>query len=359
MNLIEKLNQFKERRRLAIKPQDRIMWYGAMASVGAVQISMHQALTDMEPNFRETKHPMHPVVTMLLFRMRGGGEDNPDVKKRTIGTELMSIVPREEAMLIQAGEQTARISEGFSNAAQMVNAKSEMTAKVWALMRKPIGLVALMLAMFIFFRMQVIPSFEASHPRATWPTHARALGWTTDHIFAIGVLVTIVICIIAFVFTYVLPRWASPRREALDRYFPLNLVASLNGVSFLKSLAAYTGAGLPAAVSIPAIGASGTPYMKWQCEKISALMRNGIRLEDALARLSIIPRRFHWIIAVYSKLKDASLAYNEMAKSMTIEVTTTLEVYFGHIFGNIMFWSVTGSMFFVWSTFFGIATARA
>jgi type II secretory pathway component PulF len=319
---------------------------------------MQQALTDMEPNFRDTRHPMHEVVSTLLFRLRGGGPDVPGVLKRTVGTELMAMIPPEEAMLIQAGEKTAKVAEGFNHAADLVIAKDKMTSQVWSLLRKPAGYIALLMLMFVFFHIQLIPSYERTHPRATWPSHAKALGWFTDHIYVINVLVLLVLGATAFFFIEVVPRWTGARRERLDGHFPFNLIASLNGVAFLKSLSAYTGAGLSASVSIPAIAASGTPYIKWQCAKIDALLRQGLRLEEALSRLAIIPRRFHWIIAVYSKLNNASDAYNRMAESMTKEVSKTLELYFGQVLGNIIFLVLTGATIFVWSTFAGIATAR-
>lgn len=359
MKIFQKFKEHQARRRLKIKAEDRIMWYGAMASIAASGLSMFNALSDMEPNFGQTKHPMHKVVVHLLYRLRGGGEDLPGVKKRTVGAELMTMVPQEEAMLIQAGEQSAQVAAGFTNAAQMVTAKSTMTSLVWTLLRKPVGYIGMLMAMLVFFHIQLIPSYEQAHPRETWPVNAKIMGFVLDNIYVLNILVAVLLGGTVFFFTYVLPRWTGPRREKLDGHFPLNLVASLNGVAFLKSLAAYTGAGLPASVSIPAIAASGTPYMKWQCEKVEALMRQGLRLEEALARLAIIPRRFHWIIAVYSKLKDASVAYNKMAESMTKEVSKLLETLLGHVLGNVMFLILTGSILLVWSTFFGIATVRA
>jgi len=358
LNILSKIKEYLQRRRLQIKTEDRIMWYGSMASISEAGLTMHQALKDMEPNFRDTQHPMLEVVTTLLFRLRGGGKDLPGVTMRTVGTELMAMIPPEEAMLIQAGEKTSKVAEGFRNAAEMVIAKDKMVSQVWTLLRKPAGYLGMLMAMFVFFHVQLIPGYERTHPRATWPNHAKALGWITDHIYAINFLVFMALGALTLFFLYVVPRWTGPRRERLDGFFPMSLVASLNGVSFLKSLSAYTAAGLPAAVSIPSIGASGTPYMKWQCKKVEALMRQGLRLEEALARLAIIPRRFHWIIAVYSKLKNASDAYNKMAESMTKEVSKTLEIYFGQVLGNIIFLVLTAASIFVWSTFAGIATAR-
>lgn len=358
MTFLEKLKQFSKSRKLRIKSEDRMMWYEAMASVSSSQMSLHQALTDMEPNFRVTKHPMHAVVSTLIYRLRGGGEDVPNVMMRTIGTELMTIVPAEEAMLIRAGEQSSRVAEGFTSAAQMVASKDKMASQVLSLLRKPVGYIGALMLMLVFFHIELIPSYEKAHPRSTWPIQAQIMGWITDHIYVLNVLLLALLAAAAFFFIHVVPRWAGPRREQLDAHFPFNLIASMNGVGFLKSLAAYTGAGLPASVAIPEIGASGTPYMKWQCEKIIALMRQGLRLEEAIARLSIIPLRFHWIIAVYSKLQDASVAYNRMADSMTKEVSKTLEIYFGHVLGNVIFLILTAAVIFVWSTFIGIATVR-
>lgn len=205
MTLFRIFNAGKSDKVPKISTEDRIMWYGSLASVSAVDISLHQALKDMEPSFLASKHPLHKVVTLLLFRLRGGGESLPGVAKRSVGTELAAIVPREEAMLIQAGERSGRISEGFANAAQVVRTKNLMSSKVLGLLGKPIAYLAMLMGMFIFFRIMLVPSFELTHPRETWPWNARLFGSITDHIYIIlAILAAMMAGTFAF-FSYVVP----------------------------------------------------------------------------------------------------------------------------------------------------------
>lgn len=345
--------------RNAITGEHRKEFYLAIAVASRNGISTYEALDRMLPSMEKSKHPLAPAIAAIMYRLRGGGDSHYGVKQRTLGTEVQGMFPREEAMLIQSGEKFGAVPQGLENAAIALTEKSKMKNLISTLLIKPVGYTTGLLVMMVFFRIKLIPQFELHHPRASWPTNALVLGWITDNIYFIIATVIAALIALTFGFMKIIPRWIGPKREVLDRYFPLNLVAALNGVDFLRSLAGYIKSQIPISEALDNMKNSGTPYFSWQCSKVLRLMKDGIRVENALTQLSIIPLKYHWIIDVYSVSKDASAAYTTMAEKMAERVTTVMHRVFGWALGNLMMLAIGAALFLVWSTFFGIANSKS
>ena len=345
------------RQRLSISPKHRGDWYKALGKTASDALPMFEVLTRMEAEFAKITHPLAPLVKILLWRMKGGGTaSRMNSGRRTLGTELRGLVPESEAMLIQAGCQSGNMAAGLTNAADLVNTQGKLKKAVVSAMLTPVGYLSALIGLLIFFSIKLLPKFETGRPRSNWPPEAQLLGWVADNIAWIsGSVVGVLIGFVAAM-AWIAPRWTGPKREWCDRnLFPFTMIASISGASLLTALAGYIGAGTPVNEAIMNIRESATPHMKSQCERLLGFMRDGVRAEDALSKLSIIQARYHWIIKVYGLSGDAAGAYRTIATEMTDRTHDFIKNLFDRVIGNVLLVLIGVTLMWIYLSMFGIA----
>ena len=345
--------------RSAISGKVRGDWYRALAKTTRDGLPLFEVLDRMQVEFAKVKHPLDPLLKILLFRLRGGGAKNGDMDgRRTIGTELRSLVPVAEAMLIQAGVASGNMDMGLSNAADLVDAQGKLKGAVLAALTKPVGYLAALIGLLVFFSIKLLPQFELGRPRAQWPQEALLLGTVADNITWIAGGVVLFFVLVGVALSWLVPNWTGPRRDWVDRHiFPFTMIASLSGASLFTSLAGYISAGTPIDVAITNIRDSGSLYMRYQCQRVAAALRSGKRAEDALAELSIIQPRYHWIIKVYGLSGDASSAYKTIAREMTDRTQDFIAVLFDRVISNLLLLLVGATLIWIYLSMFGIANS--
>lgn len=341
---------------LSITAKHRGDWYRALGKTASDSLPMFEVLTRMEAEFAKITHPLAPLVKELLWRLKGGGTSRANSGRRTLGSELRGLVPESEAMLIQAGVLSGNMAAGLFNAADLVNTQGRLKGAVVAAMTKPVGYIAALIGLLIFFSVNLLPKFERGRPRVNWPSEAKLLGFVADHIALIAGGLAGSIVLGALALAWLAPNWIGPKREWCDRHvFPFTMIAALNGASLLTSLAGYIGAGTPINEAIINIRDAASPYMRSQCERLLALMRDGVRAEEALAKLSVVQPRYHWIIKVYGLSGDASAAYRTIATEMTERTQDFIKILFDRVISNVLLVFIGVALMWIYLSMFGIA----
>lgn len=344
--------------RLQINGDHRRKLYGALAKVAADNKSWYSALEVMGAEFAVAKHPLAPLAKLVLLRMRGAGVSRPGQARRTLGSELSGMVPPDEAMLIQAGEMSGMMHSGLLNAADLVTSKARLKAAVFSNLTNPVGYFIALMAVLIYISISLLPTFEKTKPRTTWPEEAQLLGTVSDNVTLIVASSVALVLACAAGLQWVVPRWTGPVREKFDRnLFPFTLIAEINGASLLKSLAGYIASGTPFPEAVKNVSMSATPYMKEQCTKLLDMMRRGKRAEEALCRLAIVPQKYHWIIKVYAMSEDAAKVYEDIANELTRNVEEFVAKLFGHV-ATAMKFSIGLLIIWIYGALNDIATSN-
>lgn len=344
--------------KLQISAKHRQEWYRTLAHITNDGLPIFDALERMAREFAKTGHPMTPLIQALLLRLRGAGQSVAGTQRRTIGSELMSMVPRGEAMLIQAGEQSGNMSAGFSNAAELLESKGALKSSVINAMVKPAGYLIGLTILLLYFSIKLLPSFEKTRPRAQWPESAQMLGAVADHAWLIASGLCGFLVLGGLAIAFIVPRWDGELRETFDRsVFPFNLIASLHGAALLTTLSGYISAGVPFAEAVQNIRLTASPYMKMQCGKLLNMMKSGKRPDEALTGLSIIHPKFRWIISVYGMSGNSAAAYETISKEITRSVQAFINMLFGTVINNALLITMGFMLFWIYSSMFGIAGA--
>lgn len=346
--------------RMSISAKHREDWYRALSKTSQDGLPLFEVLERMEREFGKTKHALTPLLRVLIFRLRGNGPSGGRSKdgRRTVGTELQDLVPSGEAGLIQAGLMAGNTPVGFQNAADLLATQGRLKGAVMAAMAKPVGYLAALVVLLIFFSLKLLPKFEEGRPRSIWPSEAQALGWVADNItWVAGGIILSFVGAVMFV-TVIAPKWTGPRRDWVDlRVWPFTMLAALNGANLLTSLAGYIGAGTPFNDAINNIKESANPYMKAQCERLIRMTKEGMRAEMALTKLSIVQPRYHWIIAVYGLSGDATAAYKTIAREMVESTQQFITNLFDRVISNVLLLVVGVVLFWIYASMLGIADA--
>lgn len=344
--------------RVLISGDHRQKLYGALAKVAADGKSWYAALEVMGTEFVLVKHPLAPLAKIVLLRMRGAGVSRPGQSRRTLGSELAGMVPDDEAMLIQAGEMSGKMSAGLTNAADIVTAKGRLKRAIFSALTNPVGYFIALMAVLIYISTSLLPSFEKTKPRANWTDDALLLGTVSDHITLIVASCVLVLVASAAALHWLVPRWTGKVREFADRHiFPFPLIAEINGASFMKTLAGYIASGTPFSEAVKNVSVTATPYMQEQCVKVMDLMRRGKRPEEALCQLAIVPPKYHWIIKVYAMSEDAAKVYEDIANELTKNVEVFVTTLFGHV-GTAMKFAVGMLILWIYGALNDIATSN-
>lgn len=352
--------------RMRITAKHREQWYLSLAKLARDGVPLFDAIQSMHQELAATRHPLAPLLSCVMLGLRGApkegmgglGANGLDqmglnqargyglgasdlsrglVMRPTLARQLMGLVPEHEAMLIQAGDVSARLELGLENAAKLLISQAALHASVRAALLKPVTYLLCLFALLIDLSWEIFPQFEAVIPKANWSPGFAKLAYCADHLGAVLLAVLMGLTLFCICFDRVLHTWIHPWREGLDRrVFPFNWYATLMGSYFLTALSGFIDAGLPFSNSIQSIRACSSPYLKHQCDMVLMALKRGDSPARALTQVSIISRSFHWLIMVYAVTSDSTRAYVGMAEQMRTQVERNLKFLFGDVLGALM-----------------------
>ncbi len=336
--------------RLQITSAVRLEWYLVLAKLSKEGLPLYDTLKIMHTEFSRLRHPLLPLVNVVLLGLRGQEVkartglrrgQNPlhsdTGRRRTLGSELRAHVPISEALLIEAGDMSGRLHLGLESAAQLLGQRLSLFERVVKALLRPMGYGLLMLVLMVFLSLKVLPEFEHSRPKLNWPKEALELAWICDHVlwgsFALGALLILVVLGLM----WFLPQGTPRSRAWLDQWvWPFQIYASFQGACFLLALSAFIQAGSGFTQAVQSIRSSASPYMAAQCKALLHSLRMGKTPQEALCQLRILHHKHHWLILVYGLSADTPRAYERIAKEIFLSVDRWLMGVLGHFLGHVM-----------------------
>ena len=343
--------------RLQLTTTVRLEWYEAMARMSADGFSVADTLAEMQAEYIKIKHPMYPVVREVLLRLRGSGTGRKKSNGnsiRTLGTELNGLVPYNEALLIESGERAGDLANGLRRAAEYVRATNRLGSEVKAALIGPILLLVILLAILVFFSLNVLPTFAEISPRIRWPIWARRYGALADMSIPLTVGLIGGGGLLLAGYLQLAKVWISPTRDRLDMsLWPFTTTAQMNSAAMLASLSGFVNAGVPFSQAIDQLAQSSDPYMKDVYTRIGIELRKGKRPADALANSHIISKQYHWVIRMYGKSTEFDKALASLSTSFVEFAIARTKAIFT-VFGFAIKLMIVGFVAWTMASMFGI-----
>lgn len=272
------------------------------------------------------KDPMSTALAQWMDRIRNG---------HRLAAAIEGWAPRDEQMLISAGEQSGRLSDALVNTSEIMVAKTKIRKAVVGGLLYPLIMTMVALSVLVMFSYKIIPEFAKVVSDDKWHGSARLMidmaNFTRDWL-----VVMIVLAISAVVALFLsFSRWSNGMRIKLDKYPPFSIYRMLQGSAWTISLAALVSAGVRVENAVQQLGdGAGT----WMSDRTSAClrgMRSGLTLGDALAKsgYNFPDREIVDDLGVYSRLSGIDQALSIIGKEWIAESVETIQGMMKGVFG--------------------------
>lgn len=200
---------------------------------------------------------------------------------KTLGIAVRGWVPEMDRVLIEAGERAGDIQNALANALKITAGKKKIRGALMQL-SYPALLMAVAIALLIFFGTEIIPEFEAVMPREKWQGAAASMAYVADFVKYWLMPVGVAIGAIAGGIIFSLPRWTGPIRVFFDRFPPWSIYRLTNGASFMMSVSALLKSGMQLPDILRLLNKDSTPYFSERMSGILYQVSNGKNLGEAM-----------------------------------------------------------------------------
>ncbi|OJY94456.1 MAG: hypothetical protein BGP25_05550 [Lysobacterales bacterium 63-13] len=255
-------------RRATFAGRSRSRFYDKLYRFTKAGVPIDRALGNMHARYITRKDPR----AMLFARIRHGlQQGNP------VSQSLASYIPSGERQLIQAGETSGKVFEGFREAKKMVEVSLEIRSALIAELLYPLMLLGVVIAILAVMSFQLVPQLLEAVPFPKWPPMARPLYYLSNGVAHYGLWVAVGLVLAVWASVYSLPRWRGVRREFADRWFPpWSVYREVVGSSVLIALSALTGAGVPIAKSVSQLRLTSTPWLGVHLGRMANALEAGV-----------------------------------------------------------------------------------
>lgn len=307
------------RRRLWIK-------LSKLLANGVPLLDALKSIYDRRVESTSAKDPVAHAIGEWMARIRNG---------HRFGKAIDGWAPKDENMLIAAGEQSGQLDKALMHASEIMEAKSKIRKAVVGGLMYPVIMLVIALGVLVMFSFKVIPEFSKVVPDEKWHGVARVMidlaNLSREWLPLIAIL--IVSGIVALFMSF--PRWSDGLRVRLDKYPPYSIYRMLQGSTWMVSLSALVAAGTRVENAVQQLGDGAPAWLAARTQACLRGMRSGLTLGDALAKsgYNFPDREIVDDLGVYSRLSGIDQALSIIGKEWVDESVEKIQGMMKGIFG--------------------------
>ncbi len=255
-------------KRATFAGRSRARFYDKLYRFTKAGVPIDRALGNMHARYITRKDPR----ASLFARIRHGLQQGSPVSQ-----SLATYIPSGERQLIQAGETSGKIFEGFREAKKMVEVTLQIRSALIGELMYPVMLLGVVIAILAVMSFQLVPQLVDAVPFSRWPPVSRPLYYLSNAVASYGLWFAIGLALMVFASIKSLPRWRGPRREWIDKWAPpWSVYREVVGSAVLIALAALTGAGVPIAKSVSQLRLTATPWLGVHLNRMGNALDAGV-----------------------------------------------------------------------------------
>jgi type II secretory pathway component PulF len=218
--------------------------------------------------------PMALVIDDIRQAMKNG---------ERFGPALRAWVPSDDAMVIEASENSDDFGEQLKNYTETVAKKRKIRSTIIGGLIYPLIMMLMIYGLLIYFGLSVVPEVGKLLTPDKWEGPAAFLAFLGDfaRYYAVpiaGSFVTLLVIV-----SLSLPRWAANGRKFADRLPLYSMYRMYTGISFLLGVSALMRGGMPAMGAVDRLRLSANNYVRTRINLITGEMLNGETFGSALA----------------------------------------------------------------------------
>jgi type II secretory pathway component PulF len=261
--------QFSESARLSLYRK-----ISKMLANGLPLLKILEELRDRaSDNGRKPNEPMAIVLDDCRRMVQNG---------RLLSEGLEWWTPRNEQMIIMAGEQSGRLETTLAAVIHVVLAEKKIKNVILGGIAYPTAIFTLIIVYIYVFGTRVIPQFARLVDPANWHGAAKSLyimSQVVQHwmLYVVVALLAIVIAIMVS-----MPRWRGNVRVFFDRFAPYSIYRLIIGSGFLMSLSALQFSGITVEKALIRLSDRADPWLRERLDGALLGIRSGLNCGEAL-----------------------------------------------------------------------------
>lgn len=256
--------------------KNRIRFYEKLRQLLINGVNLDSALEQIYKNAARNKASALPK---LYKRWRHDVSNG-----RNFGHCLAPYIPSIEAILLETGANTGKLTGALENAISTIEQQTKVKKAIINSAAYPIVLTAMLIAAMLMASYQVIPTFEEIIPVEEWTGMSYMVAMVAKFIRESGLIIMIFLVFVLVAITLSLPRWTGKSRLPFENLVPWSLYRIMQGSAFLLSVASMMNAGVKLDEnSLRKISAQSDPYLRERIRALRRYIASGENLGDALA----------------------------------------------------------------------------
>ena len=296
---------------------------------------------------KKGKKPKDPLAQMLQEwqgQLRMG---------KSLAASMHGWISLSEEMIIQAGEQSDRLSTSFDDALQASNAGRGIRNAIIGGLIYPIALLAALIFTMYGFQFKIAPAFTSILPIEKWSGNALVIYNISHAIVTWMPLIGMVLGGFITAATLSMPILTGPLRRILDYVPPWSIYKITQGASFMISLRGFISAGTRVPDALRNMLKIGNPYFKERVGSFLSRMNMGRNVGEAMieAGYNFPDEDIAGELSIYADLDNFDTSLDVLAKEW-INGSVDRAKSAAKIINNIMLFLVAGTIGYIFAAMF-------
>lgn len=251
----------------------RINFYEGLQNLIENGISVNDSLKELYGVWsyqgKKSNEPLALVTKDLMIQLTNGVP---------LSQALSRWVPYEEASLLAAGEQSARLPDAIDDIIRVIKAKQQIVGAVVAATAYPLFLCIPMCFLLWMVATELVPGMSRFSDPEKWTGSAWMLYQLSAFVTGYGILFAVLLIASLVAIVVSLPRWTGRIRALVDRGPFYSTYRMVHGSTFLLNLAVMMKASIPPYTALEMLAEYANPWLR---ERIRGALY-GIRMGSNL-----------------------------------------------------------------------------
>lgn len=261
--------QFSDRARLAM--------YRKIAKMLANGLPLLKILEELRDRASDNGRKPNEAMAIILDDCRRMVQNG-----RLLSEALESWVPRNEQMIIMAGEQSGRLETTLVSVIDVVLAGKKIKNVILGGIAYPAAIFTLIIVYIYVFGTRVIPQFTRLVDPVNWHGAAKSLYIMSQVVqnWMLYIVVALVAIVAAILVS--MPIWCGNVRVFFDRFAPYSIYRLNIGSGFLISFSALQFAGITVEKALIRLSDRSDPWLRERLDGALLGIRSGLNCGEAL-----------------------------------------------------------------------------
>lgn len=255
----------------------RIDFYEGFQNLVENGMSVNDSLKELHKIWsvggKRNGEPLAIVTRDLMIQLSNG---------TPLSRALSRWVPYEEASLLAAGEQGARLVQSCDDIVRVITAKQQIFGAVTSAVVYPAFLSVPLSMVLWLVATKLVPPMARVSPPENWTGAAATLYQLANFVTGYGAFTVVALLVLIVAFVWSLPRWTGSVRMIFDRGPFYSTYRMVHGSTFLLNLAVMMRANIAPYVALEMLGEYANPWLKERIRGALYGIRMGSNLGVAL-----------------------------------------------------------------------------